>query len=472
MTIDQLPSSSLPGPDCGRFAHQLPFFDSLELDEAEDAEMRAHVVNCRWCTGQIETYRRLNAALSRRYAAPDPAYRPLSFEQIAGLAASETPAQSGSLARLRPLRTVRLPWVEREVIPDYPPTAIPSRGLGPYVALLLILSLAGMIFVLHGGIGSLFGSHSREVVTPTCAATSGAKSICQYHLPASVQHLGDITVGADGTVWFLTSSPAQVGRISPTGALTFFALPTTQSDLSSITIGPGGDLWFTEDNMNRIGRMTASGKVTEYAVPTAHSWPSDLTVGPDGAIWFTEQLARKIGRVTTEGAFIEYPTGDASASPNASPNAIVAGPDGNLWFGLTGDTTDALGRMTPAGDLTVYPLGEKGHEISSVVAGSDGALWFCESAASKIGRMTTSGVVTEIALPTPRSFPMAIAAAPDGALWFTEQGSNQIGRLTTAGALQEYPDSIDNSGLLAIAVAADGSVWFTQLGSNVIGHLT
>src|SRR5262245_17729985 len=123
MTIDQLPSSPMPGPDCERFALLLPFFDSPELNEAEDTVLRAHVVGCRWCAAQIETYVRLNDVMSRRYAAPDPGYRPLSFDQIADLAASETPSQS----RSRPLRTVRLPWLEREVIPDHLPTAIPGR---------------------------------------------------------------------------------------------------------------------------------------------------------------------------------------------------------------------------------------------------------------------------------------------------------------------------------------------------------
>ena len=32
-----------------------------------------------------------------------------------------------------------------------------------------------------------------------------------------------------------------------------------------------------------------------------------------------------------------------------------------------------------------------------------------------------------------------IVAGPDGALWFTENGTNKVGRITTAGQITEYP---------------------------------
>jgi streptogramin lyase len=45
--------------------------------------------------------------------------------------------------------------------------------------------------------------------------------------------------------------------------------------------------------------------------------------------------------VTSAGAIREYPI----PTPNAGPDKIVAGPDGNLWF--TEQWGDAIGRLQP-----------------------------------------------------------------------------------------------------------------------------
>src|SRR5262249_55150599 len=69
-----------------------------------------------------------------------------------------------------------------------------------------------------------------------------------------------------------------------------------------------------------------------------------------------------------------------------------------------------------------------------IAAGPDGNLWFAEGAANQIGRITPDGVITEFPIPTASSVPIGITAGPDGALWFTEPGSNQIGRITVPPA--------------------------------------
>jgi len=52
--------------------------------------------------------------------------------------------------------------------------------------------------------------------------------------------------------------------------------------------------------------------------------------------------------------------------------------------------------------------------------GPDGALWFTENSSNAIGRITPSGEVVEYALPTAKAGPVGIAARPDGAVWFVE----------------------------------------------------
>src|SRR5205807_2021894 len=52
------------------------------------------------------------------------------------------------------------------------------------------------------------------------------------------------------------------------------------------------NLWFTEDNTNKIGRITPAGIITEFPIPTDpkgnRNSPGGITSGPDGNLWFTQ----------------------------------------------------------------------------------------------------------------------------------------------------------------------------------------
>src|SRR5215212_6400454 len=90
--------------------------------------------------------------------------------------------------------------------------------------------------------------------------------------------------------------------------------------------------------------------ITEFTVPTPNSSPNGIVSGPDGALWFTELNANRIGRVTTAGAFTEFPL----PTPNSAPFWIVVGPDGALWF--TEIFGNRIGRITTAGAITAFTV--------------------------------------------------------------------------------------------------------------------
>ena len=159
----------------------------------------------------------------------------------------------------------------------------------------------------------------------------------------------------------------------------------------------------------------------------------------------------------------EYPIPTA----NSLPFSIVAGSDGALWF--TEGAGRKIGRITTAGIFTTeFPMTNTPNQIA---AGPDGALWFTEGA-NNIGRITTSGVFTEYPIPTADSALIGIAAGADGALWFVEQIGNKIGRITTSGVVTEYPVPTANSQPYLIAPGPDGALWFTELAGNKIGRIT
>jgi len=237
--------------------------------------------------------------------------------------------------------------------------------------------------------------------------------ISEFMGPSPSARMGPITAGPDGNIWFGQSKSnttpvlGGVGRATPAGVLTIFDTSEIPGDM---TAGSDGNVWFSVAASNRIGRVTPNGLVTYFIVP-AGAAPGGITKGPDGNVWFTE--AQKIGRLTPDGTFTEFPVGDVAARPSD----IAAGPDGNLWFTESGRNAK-IGRMTPTGTVTEFPL-PAGNDLIAITAGP-GGLWFTDTGTKSVGRITTTGEVTEFVVTDSTGRLGGIAAGADGNIWFTE----------------------------------------------------
>jgi virginiamycin B lyase len=213
----------------------------------------------------------------------------------------------------------------------------------------------------------------------------------------------------------------------------------------SIALGPDGAMWFTQDGP-KIGRIDASGVATDFPIPAiAYA----IALGSDGNLWLTTSTG--IGRMTPAGAFTLFPV-----ARTAGAFEITSGPDGNLWFTKFADAR--IGRITTSGEITEFPLPTNSLP-RKITGGPDGNIWFTKPD-DRIGRITPAGVVTEFATPTSYIWPLAIAAGPDGNVWFTESYPG-VGRITPAGAITEFPVS----DLSALTAGADGNLWGAGFGT-------
>jgi streptogramin lyase len=157
--------------------------------------------------------------------------------------------------------------------------------------------------------------------------------------------------------------------------------------------------------------------------------------------------------------------------PGTHPEALVAGPDGNLWFAgigySGGEFTDVLGKVTSGGKVTEYTVNAHPANLglSDIVAGPDGNLWFAVGGRPRVGRITVDGQITEFTLPDPNASPTSIVAGPDGNLWFAAYSGGKVGRVTPGGEVTEFPlrDAI------RIANGPDGALWVT--GATTISRL-
>jgi streptogramin lyase len=152
-------------------------------------------------------------------------------------------------------------------------------------------------------------------------------------------------------------------------------------------------------------------------------------------------------------------------------SAIVAGPDGNMWF--IDENDGALARISMSGSVKEFPLySELGEYGVTMAVGADGKFYIGHEA-TDIVRATTFGSATSIPIPSGDSTGLnGIALGPDGNVWFTE--AYHIAKITPAGTITEYPypDTSSPNQYGQVVTGSDGNVWFAHSSFNYIGRIT
>jgi virginiamycin B lyase len=209
-----------------------------------------------------------------------------------------------------------------------------------------------------------------------------AGSTSTFAVPGT-SYIDDITAGPDGALWF-TDNLGKVDRITTSGVVTEFSVG---GEPYHIARGPDGNLWFTDHSSFRIGRITPSGHVTYFSLPAKTDFPDAIGTGPDGALWLTvDGQNAAVYRATTAGVFTRYAL--PQPADYAYSSGIVSAPDGNLWFTVLDYTSNKgfIGRITPSGTVTEFPTPVATSAPDGITVGPDGAVWFAASA-GYIGRV-------------------------------------------------------------------------------------
>jgi streptogramin lyase len=228
-------------------------------------------------------------------------------------------------------------------------------------------------------------------------------------------------------------------------------------------------------SVSGIARGAAAGQITEFPTPTAGSQPQAIVAGPDGDLWFTESAASKIGTINpVTHAISEF----ATPTPASFPLGIAAGPDGDLWF--TEFLANKIGRINPATHaITEFPLPAGSTGPVDITTGPNGNVWVTASgnpgAIDQINPATLE--FTELPAPTVNVQPFGIATGPDGNVWFTERDSgsgspgadSRIGKLDFAtDSVGDFPTSTASAAPNGIAAGPDGSIWITEAAADKV----
>ena len=277
---------------------------------------------------------------------------------------------------------------EADLPADSMPFMVTPYAANPY-------SQAGMFFTAVAGNAGYIGSMGLDG-SLLDTTTPGPEEL----------FIGAATEPNGTTIWTAAPRSHQLVRLDGLGS-SGYEIPTDGGNAYPVGIaaGPDNTIWFTDWRDNGfVGKRTADGTITEYPLYPAGGFSGfgdavSITAGPDGNMWISLPNDKSVARITPDGVVTKFQVG-------ADPAGITAGPDGNLWFttmpctgGLANcadpavfysDNSAHLGRITPSGAVSLYPLPTPTGGGWGITTGSDGNLWFTETDASKIGTMSTS----------------------------------------------------------------------------------
>jgi hypothetical protein len=235
--------------------------------------------------------------------------------------------------------------------------------------------------------------------------------ITNYDITASRAgfHFGTIVAGSDGNIWF--AGVSGIGRLNiSTGAATFYgACASSYNGPANFVAASDGNLYYTvvyngSPAYTYLCRLNpTTGVSTIFQTYDSYSNIQSLASGSNNTLWAWDYYYNRtyeIALVAGASSGIFTLPGNGLYGGYGSESNLVAGSDGNEWLVETGGPTGVtrIAKVTPSGVLMEYALAS-GVNVSSLVAGSDSALWFMNG--GTIGRITTSGAITMYNLSSP-----------------------------------------------------------------------
>jgi gluconolactonase len=173
--------------------------------------------------------------------------------------------------------------------------------------------------------------------------------------------------------------------------------------------------------------------------------PQGPSLAPDGAVLFAETYTGRIVRYTPRGGL------ETVLEAGGGPNAVLAAPDGTIWFTQNGGQAGAWRSRTPRVP-SLQRLAPGAHLAETVATGTDGAAFVA---------------------------PHDLALGPDGSVYMTDSGTWDPDRRPDSGRIVRHrPDGLTETVLdlghvypSGVAVERDGSLVWAECYTNRIYRL-
>ncbi len=286
---------------------------------------------------------------------------------------------------------------------------IHEKGINDTLRGGLALGADGNLYA-SGQVGLQVFDQSLNIIPLATATTTTPPDtwpVVPHLSPSGAVSASSTLVGALATSTTGTKSAATATEATTTSTFPALAIfDTTTKQWLDVQFGNQGDV-FTDlapdghagffiagNHPNGQGFVEEINSVICFLVTQTFAQPlGPITLGHDGAPWVATAASKSVPSILFHLSF----TGIAQTVPlpaGSEVTSMVVGPDGNLWFTDAG--LNAIGRVDSSCNVTFFnvPSG-KGLQLDGITVASDGTLWFTEIHGHRLGRITTSGVISE-----------------------------------------------------------------------------
>jgi virginiamycin B lyase len=348
----------------------------------------------------------------------------------------------------------------------------------------IALTLDGIptsVVVIPDGSSSLTGtssagySLSKCTIAPQKVSVIGVDADGNYILGAGAP---TVTLTSNDTTHLAVPSPSPSApnrfALTPPATLAAATIPNANTEVTltaTATPATGSGASAVNAAVNVTFNSDVCGVISNFTISTADGGNDldDVVAGPDKNIWFGVSFG--LAKMTTTGTIDNIYT----SGFHENPKELTVGPDGNIWFTEAG----AVGNSTTAGTVTEYSSGlSTTYQLQGITSGPDGAssLWFTGNTENTVDTISTSGTSLTLFSTgiSSNARPSGIAVGPDDDLWFAEP-TNGVAKITTSGSVTEYSNiSLGIPAALPgdIVAGPDGAMWFTECFNSAIGRVT
>ncbi|MFJ9900670.1 SMP-30/gluconolactonase/LRE family protein [Streptomyces sp. NPDC091280] len=239
-----------------------------------------------------------------------------------------------------------------------------------------------------------------------------------------------------------------------------------------------GSVVFAETYTGRIAAHRPGEGITILAA--VGGGPNAVLAAPDGSLYFTqnggqagawrspEQRPPAVVRLLPGSYEPEVIATAADGAEFLAPHDLALGSDGTLYVTDSGtwdaDARPDSGRLIAVGpDGAVRTLLDTGHTFPSGIAvADDGAVLWAECYTNRVMRLPPGGRPEVLCTLPEEQLPECLKIGPDGTLWIAGLFAEGVVVLDRHG---RQTDFVPTGGLPLNCVLADGALYVTDLGS-------
>jgi copper transport protein len=253
-----------------------------------------------------------------------------------------------------------------------------------------------------------------------------SKKFIEHKIPGT-NLISKISLGSDGTMWFIDPATKLLGHYNPYSNDTSLVKIPTDGILEGL-VSYKKSVWILVPNIDEIMRYDIQSKnFTAFSVPTAHGSPIAITTDRSGYIWIVEAVGKILRLDPTSLKMIEYsPQDNVTLKLPISIKYDQAAGD----FYISEHGEDAVFAFSPNNDtFKRFPLHPDPDALPFGMAlDGRGNLFVAEHTINKIAVLDTStGQSTEVNIPSSDPLTQWLTSDAKGNIWFAEPGGGALG---------------------------------------------